>query len=183
MKELLLHVWKALHLPSGVQLFLMRTLNDQFLVGLTGVIFNDKNEVLLFRHTYRTVEWSLPGGYLLAKEHPAEGLEREIEEESGFVVSIDFPLKVRTDRHTGRLDLSYVGYYCGGEFKQSEEVYEYGFFTLETLPVLIKSQVLMIKEAIDLKQKLKEKFNLSQENIPQTNKKKQQFVRFLNALN
>ena len=67
----------------------MNLVQDQFLVGVTGVIFNEKNEVLLFKHTYRKQSWSLPGGYLKAGEHPAEALEREIKEESGLVVSAD----------------------------------------------------------------------------------------------
>jgi 8-oxo-dGTP pyrophosphatase MutT (NUDIX family) len=87
----------------------------------------------------------------MAKEHPVEGLEREIEEETGFIVSIDYPLKVKTDRETGRLDLSYVGTFCGGEFRQSEEVYGYGFFAFDELPFIMKKQLLLIKEAYDLR--------------------------------
>ena len=36
--------------------FLMDFFQNKFLVGVTGVIFNEKNEVLLFKHTYRHVE-------------------------------------------------------------------------------------------------------------------------------
>jgi 8-oxo-dGTP diphosphatase len=65
-KLLLAKVWKALHLPKGLQLRLMRFFQDEFLVGLTGIIFNDKREILLFKHSYRSHAWSLPGGYLKA---------------------------------------------------------------------------------------------------------------------
>jgi len=106
----------------------MRFFQDQFLVGVTGIIFNDKKEVLLFKHVYRAHQWSLPGGYLKSGEHPREGLEREIKEESGLVVSADELLKTRTDRETARLDICYVGCYVGGDFVPTHEVSEYGFF-------------------------------------------------------
>ena len=148
MKKLLAKIYKALHLTKKMQLFTMRFLQDQFLVGVTGIIFNDKNEILLFKHTYRTHSWSLPGGYLKAGEHPSEGLEREIKEESGFVVSVDESLKTRTDRETARLDLCYVGVLIGGDFKTTHEVSEYGFFNQDNLPLLRKNQVFLIDQAI-----------------------------------
>lgn len=154
MKTFLAKIWKALHLPKGLQLFIMRFVQDQFLVGVTGVIFNEKNEVLLFRHTYRAHAWSLPGGYMKAGEHPREALEREIKEESGLVVSIDDSLKTRTDRDTARLDMCYTGVFIGGDFAPSHEVVEYGFFSQDTLPLLRKNQVFLIDEALKQRQQL-----------------------------
>src|SRR3972149_2901793 len=148
MKSFLGKVWKLLNLPKGVQLFFMRLFQNQFLVGVTGVIFNEKNEVLLFKHTYRKQSWSLPGGYLKAGEHPAEALEREIKEESGLVVSADDMLKTRTDRDGSRLDMCFVGVFIGGEFKPSQEVSEYGFFAQDQMPLLRSNQVFLINEAL-----------------------------------
>jgi ADP-ribose pyrophosphatase YjhB (NUDIX family) len=130
----------------------MRFVQDQFLVGVTGVIFNKKNEILLFKHTYRTHAWSLPGGYMKAGEHPREALEREIKEESNLVVSIDDSLKTRTDRDSARLDMCYTGAFIGGDFVPTHEVSEYGFFSQDMLPLLRKNQVFLIDEA--LKQRL-----------------------------
>lgn len=127
----------------------MRFLQDQFLIGVTGVVFNDKKEILLFKHTYRGHAWSLPGGYLKSGEHPREGLEREIKEESNFVVSIDEQLKTRTDRQTARIDICYVGKFIGGDFIPSHEVSEFGFFAKENLPLLRKNQLFLIEEAMN----------------------------------
>ena len=123
-------------------------MNDEFLIGVTGIIFNEKDEVLLVKHTYRQIKWSLPGGYLKAKEHPSEGVEREIKEETGFIVSADKQLKLRTDRTTGRIDITYIGKFIGGEFKSSKEVTDYGFYSFDNLPILLKDQVIFIHHAM-----------------------------------
>lgn len=126
----------------------MRIFQDQFLIGVTGIIFNDDKEVLLFKHSYRQIQWSLPGGYLKSKEHPQEGLEREIKEESGLTVSADQQLKTRTDRETARIDICYVGKFIGGEFRASAEVLEHGFFSFENLPLISRNQLYLIEEAL-----------------------------------
>lgn len=148
LKSLLAKLWRKLGLPKNAQLLVMRFFQDQFLVGVTGVIFNDKDEVLLFKHTYRQHAWSLPGGFLKAKEHPKLGLEREIAEESGLVVSIDEQLKARTDLEAARIDLCFYGTYIGGEFQPSYEVAKHGFFSIDTLPLLRKNQLFLIDQAL-----------------------------------
>ena len=149
MKKILAKIYKSLHLSKKIQLLAMRFLQDKFLIGVTGIILNKEKEILLFKHTYRTHSWSLPGGYLKAGEHPSEGLEREIKEESGFVVSIDKSLTIRTDRETARLDLCYTGILIGGDFIPTHEVSEYGFFNLHNLPLLRKTQLFLINEVLN----------------------------------
>jgi len=149
MKGLLLALWRKLDFSKRFQLNIIRMFQDQFLVGVTGLIFNEKNEVLLFKHTYRQTAWSLPGGYMNGKEHPREALAREIKEESGFTVSIDWRMKVRTDRETARLDISYIGTYIGGEFVASGEVSEARFCSLENLPPIRRNQLFLIENALE----------------------------------
>lgn len=104
-------LWRALHLPAKLQLFIMRLFQDEFLVGVTGIFFDDHRRILLFKHTYRG-SWSLPGGYIKGKEHPKEGLEREIKEESGLVVSSKCG---REDEDTDRQRKCTFRYYLYGE--------------------------------------------------------------------
>lgn len=148
MRSLLAKLWRFLKLSKRIQLNIMRLTQDQFLVGTTGIILNKKKEVLLLKHTYRQNQWSLPGGYMKAMEHPTEGLEREIKEESGLIVSIDKEIKIRADRETARLDIAYIGAYIGGEFKPSNEVSEAKFFSFEDLPILSRNQLLMIQQVL-----------------------------------
>lgn len=147
-------IWRLLNLPKPLQLFVMRMFQDQFLIGVTGIILNDKNEILLFKYSYRQTEWGLPGGYIKAKEHPQEALEREIEEESGFVVSVDEELKIRTDREQARVDICFLGKLMGGEFKKSSEVSEAKFFSFNDLPMLMSKQQLFIIEQVLFQKKL-----------------------------
>ncbi len=147
MKNILAKIWRKLNLPKNFQLSIMRAKEDQFLVGVTGVFFNEKKEVLLLHHTYRQTKWSLPGGYIKGGEHPFESIEREVNEESGFVVSADSELKVRTDRQSARLDICVIGKFIGGEFKKSAEVDDFGFFTFDNLPKISNNQLFLINQA------------------------------------
>lgn len=127
----------------------MRLIQDEFLIGVTGVILNDKDEILLVNHSYRDGEyWSLPGGYIKAKEHPREGLAREIKEETGFIVAVDQEIRIKTDRETARLDISLRGRYKGGTFRPSAEVPEAGFFAIDSLPLVSQNQLMLIQEVV-----------------------------------
>lgn len=171
MNRLLCAIWKMLHLSRDAQLFIMRLFQDQFLLGVTGVIFNEKNEILLFKHTYRQTPWSLPGGFLKAKEHPIVGLEREIEEESGFIVSVEDRLRINIDTQTARLNISYSGSFIGGEFKSSSEVSDYGLFPLDQMPLISKDQFALIYKALQLRQQAQEALKSSFSENP-----KQEFI-------
>jgi 8-oxo-dGTP diphosphatase len=146
MYRYLLKIWRYLALTTGVQVKVLRMLNDKFLIGVTGVIFNENHEVLLVKHSYRRVRWSLPGGYLQSSEHPKKGLQREIYEETNLKVFIEKIVKTSHDENSARLDLCYVGSFKSGTFKKSHEVTDFGFYSRNKLPKLITDQY----EQIDL---------------------------------
>lgn len=160
MKDLLAKIWQKLPLTKHLQLFIMRILQDEFLIGVTGVIFNGDNEILVVNHSYRDgARWSLPGGYMKRKEHPKEGLAREIEEETGFIVRVDEEVRIRTDRETARLDISLIGRYVGGKFTPTHEVKEAGFFSFDALPLLSQNQLMLIQEVLERKTRTHNKKN------------------------
>ena len=153
MQGFLLKIWQALRLPAGLQLFLMRRVNDQFLIGVTGIFLDTNEKVLLVNHSYRDDNsWSLPGGYAKAGEHPKEALEREIKEETGYEVSADERLKIRTDRKTARLDITYMGAFIGGVFAPSKEITKAKLFKFDKLPIIPEDQLMFIQKALQIKQ-------------------------------
>jgi 8-oxo-dGTP diphosphatase len=154
MKPLLAKIWQFMSFPKKFQLAIMRLTQDEFLVGVTGVILNQDNEILVCNHSYRDGKyWSLPGGYIKGKEHPREAIAREIEEETGFIVRINDEIRIKTDREAARLDISLVGSYVGGTFKPSSEVLQAGFFGFDNLPLLSQNHLMLIKEVLRSKTK------------------------------
>lgn len=155
----LLKIWQRLPKLRRFRIFLLRLLNDQFLVGVTGIIFNDKNQVLLFKHSYRRTPWSLPGGYIKTNENPRGGLLREIREESNFQVQIIQLLKTHSSKK-GSIDVCYVGIFQGGKFRPSPEVTDYQFAALDHLPTLIADQYQQIAEGLERKKDYDREQNL-----------------------
>ncbi|MFZ3301571.1 MAG: NUDIX hydrolase [Microgenomates group bacterium] len=152
MYSLLLKIWKRLPFSTNIKVWIMGLINDQFLIGVTGIFFDKDNKILLVKHSYRgSNNWSLPGGYIKKGEHPKEGLEREVDEETGYVVSADTRLKIRTDRNNARLDITYAGVFIGGNYKPSKEITEAKFFRFEKLPILPQDQLVFIDEALRLR--------------------------------
>ncbi len=148
----LLKIWKKLPFGVNLKVWIMGLINDQFLIGVTGIFFDNQNRILLVKHSYRgNGNWSLPGGYIKKGEHPMEGLEREVEEETGYVVSADTRLKIRTDRNNARLDITYVGKFIGGNYKPSTEITEANFFKFKNLPILPTDQLVFIDRALKLR--------------------------------
>ena len=141
MYGLLLKLWRSLPLTKFAQIKVLRMVNDKFLVRVTGVIFNENHELLLLKHSYRRVPWSLPGGYLQSGEHPKTGLEREIFEETRLKVHVEKIIHTQHDKNTAKLDMCYIGTYKTGKFKKSEEVTDFGFFSVDKLPPLITRSI------------------------------------------
>lgn len=151
MYSILLKIWKKLPFSVNLKVWIMGLINDQFLIGVTGIFFDNQNRILLVKHSYRgNGNWSLPGGYIKKGEHPMEGLEREVEEETGYVVSADTRLKIRTDRNNARLDITYVGKFIGGNYKPSTEITEANFFKFKNLPILPTDQLVFIDKALKI---------------------------------
>jgi 8-oxo-dGTP diphosphatase len=149
MYRTLLEFWRKLDLTKKSQVHMMRMVNDKFLVGVTGVIFNADHEVLVVKHSYRRVQWSLPGGFLQAGEHPKQGLKREIYEETNFKVRVEEIIKTQHDEDSARLDICIIGTFKKGVFKKSHEVIDYGFFSQDKLPPLIDDQYKQIELATE----------------------------------
>src|SRR5882724_11156083 len=147
-KKIAAQLYKLLNIPKKLQLALMHIVNDEFLIGVTGVVLNKKNEVLLLKHAYRQTSWSLPGGYLKKGEYPQKGLEREVWEESKLKVKMEKIIKAWYDPASARVDISCMGKFHSGKFSPSTEINDYGFFAYRDLPTIGKEQRELITNAL-----------------------------------
>ena len=111
-----------------------RLVNDSFLAGVLGVIWNERREVLLFSHTYRSMPWSLPGGWMQCGESPLVAIEREVREESGLAVRAERLLLVGTTTDRPKLEFVVAAGLVGGTFRPSREVDAMQWCALDRLP-------------------------------------------------
>lgn len=110
-------------------------------IGVYGFILNTEGEILLVKrapHDSNPNLWELPGGGLDHGEEPEIGVAREIIEETGLIVDVQFPLATRaklsdndTNKHTVR-----IAYFCktlnlGETVKLSHEHSDFRWINLE----------------------------------------------------
>lgn len=133
-QNILILLWRYLPIPKKMKKYFVKQASRQFLVAVLGIIENEKGEVLLLKHTYRSEPWGIPSGWM-EYEEPENGLVREIYEETQLKVEINGLLKATYLDDPHRVDLYYRGrIVSGGKFKPSYEVSEYGFFDIDGLP-------------------------------------------------
>ncbi|MCP4352083.1 MAG: NUDIX hydrolase [Desulfobacterales bacterium] len=106
-----------------------------------GIVKEDK--ILLVKER-RDCKWALPGGWSDVGETPTEGIVREVEEETGFVVKVDRLISIRDQSLGGYVPRYPVHVYklfflCNlvdGSAKDNMEISEIDFFPFNGLPEL-----------------------------------------------
>ncbi|HET8767861.1 MAG TPA: GNAT family N-acetyltransferase [Pedococcus sp.] len=113
-----------------------------WLSGVSAVVRNDRGEVLLVRRADNG-QWALVSGILEPGEQPAEGLRREIEEETGVVATVDAltgvwtlpPIEYPNGDRAQYLDLCFLATHVSGEARvNDDESLEVGWFAPDALP-------------------------------------------------
>jgi 8-oxo-dGTP diphosphatase len=92
-------------LPSVVRRTLVRAGTPGFTVGAVCAIDHD-GSFLVLRQPHRP-GWSLPGGLLNRGESAAQGVEREVREETGLRIEVGLPLSVQVNGRVRRVDVVY----------------------------------------------------------------------------
>lgn len=148
----LLSLWGRLPLPKYLRWAIVAAFVPKFAVGIAGVIFNEKDEILLFHHTYRgkRFPWGLPGGWLNPREDPPQAIVREIHEETGLHVRAMTPLLVENALIVRHLTIIYLCEITEGTFHPSPEVDAIQFFSREALPPMLLTQRESILRLFDL---------------------------------
>jgi len=127
-----------------------------WLSGVTAVVRNEHGEVLLVRRA-DTGQWALVSGILEPGEQPADGLRREIEEETGVVARVDAlagvwtlpPLTYPNGDRAQYLDLTFLATHLSGEARvNDDESLEVGWFALDGLPPMMERSRVRLDRAL-----------------------------------
>ncbi|MDR1408584.1 MAG: NUDIX hydrolase N-terminal domain-containing protein [Tannerella sp.] len=117
-------------------------------VDVRAVVFNEKGEVLLVREKMDG-RWALPGGWADVGYAPKEVAVKETKEETGLEVCAKRLLAVMDKRcHPHPASPFYIYKFfilceiTGGEFTQTFDILDKGFFALDRLPPLSLDRVL-----------------------------------------
>ena len=134
LKTLLSKLYKIT--PRGLRWRAMWLISPRYVVGVTGVVFNARGEVLLAHHVFRDrIAWGLPGGALYYGERLEDGLHREIVEETSISVEVGPMLQVTMHPDWPNLTCHFLCAVDGmPEARVSGELFEAGFYTLDDLP-------------------------------------------------
>jgi 8-oxo-dGTP diphosphatase len=116
---------------------LLRARMARFSVGVMGVIRDETGRILLVKHVFHPDwPWGLPGGWLTPGERPADGLRRELLEETGLTVQVLIPLLVDTVRHSRHLDIAYLCRPDGEVTHLNAELLDFDWAAPDALPPL-----------------------------------------------
>ena len=104
-------------------------------VGVVLVVMNEMEQVLMLRHVFHPyAPWGLPGGWLNRHESPAEGVLRELKEETGLTAVLDTILFADRQPNPPHLGIAYRGHLQSGSIELSGEIIEADWFSFDTLP-------------------------------------------------
>ena len=116
------------------------------MVGCVAVVFDAKRERILLTRRSDNGRWCLPGGRMEPGESATEACARELREETGLDASIgrligvysspDWLLEYADGNQFQVLGLCFEAQPTGGQLALSDEVTEYGYFTLDEIAAL-----------------------------------------------
>lgn len=111
----------------------------RFTVGVTGVVLNSRDEILLLKHVFRDrYPWGLPGGWVRRREQPRDALQRELLEEVGLPVRIVAAVGAELNAPPGHLETSFLCQ-AGGEIDHlSSEILDWRWVRPDALPAQLK---------------------------------------------
>lgn len=105
------------------------------MIGVSGVVLNERNQILLLKHRYWPEgSWGLPGGYAKKGERLEDTLAREVKEETGYTIEVLSLLKLASG-YKLRLEVHYLARMVGGDLQLDQrEIMEAKFFSPDDLP-------------------------------------------------
>ena len=145
--------WKRLHGP--VQWRILWLKHATFMIGITGVVLDDHDRVLLLRHRFwKDNPWGTPSGYLERGETIEAGFAREVAEETGLEIT-DVRIVTINSGFRLRLEVGLAARVVGSAQPGVDgvEVEEARFFAFDDLPDDLRaSQRAVIDQALATRQ-------------------------------
>ena len=104
-------------------------------VGVFAAIFDEQRRILCVKRNYGPRNWTVPGGGMEPGESPIEALEREVREETGFMIETKRLIGVYAAPFKDDLVLFFEAEIRSDEGWQPDgEISERGFFARDDLP-------------------------------------------------
>jgi len=121
----------------------------RFTIGVFGILLDEQRRVLLC-HRRDFDLWNLPGGGLEANEAPWEGVTREVREETGLDVTVEYLAGVYSKPESDEVVFSFVCRVVGGALRLTDEADQVAYFVIEDIPAnTSRKQVERIKDVLD----------------------------------
>jgi 8-oxo-dGTP diphosphatase len=131
----LLRIWRIF--PYWLQTLASRILRPRFRMAVAALVFDEQGRILLFKHTYRKLDWGIPAGGLEYGEQPKDAVVREFFEETGMTIEVQRLLLAESSRHFHHISLVYLCKIVAGEFRESHEISEIRYFNVDDLPPML----------------------------------------------
>lgn len=129
----LFKIWRVM--PLWVHFLAAKLIRPRFSAAVAAIVLDEQGRVLLFKHTYRKVEWGIPAGGLNHREQPQDAIVREFFEETGIRIAVERLLAVVSAREDDHLSVVYLCRMTAGGFVESAEIAEMKYFPVTELPL------------------------------------------------
>lgn len=142
---LLARIWRWA--PRWLRGAITWAINGKVIVGVSGVLLNDADQILLLRHRFHNTSiWGMPGGWLSPGESVSDCWRREIREELALSTTVEAIICHRATRRT--LEFFLIGRISGGQMKIDDvEILEARFFSAGDLPPMERPHLRVIEQA------------------------------------
>ena len=114
-------------------------------MAVAALVFDEQGRILLFKHTYRKLDWGIPAGGLEYGEQPADAIVREFFEETGMTIEVQRLLLADSSRYFQHVSLIYLCRIISGEFSESHEISQIQYFEVDNLPPMLFDEKDMIR--------------------------------------
>lgn len=137
-KAFLSVLWKLI--PPVLRWRAIWALSTRFVVGVAGVVVNERGEVLLARHVFRGEDpWGFAGGIVRRGEGLVEAARREIREETQLHVEVGPLVLVSVGERVPNVTFHFLCTVPGAPRPEvNGELFEAGFYPPDALPGALK---------------------------------------------